>query len=131
MRAQSDPIPCGNDLLIVGSAMNLSSWHQPAGRKWMYLPRLGFPGGTSGKEPPCQRRRHKRLRFNPWVRKIPWRRKWQFTPVFLPGESHGHRGAGRATVHGFTKSWTQLKRLSPYISIILKNLTFTLIFCCC
>jgi len=27
--------------------------------------------------------------FNPWVRKIPWRRKWQAIPVFLPGESHG------------------------------------------
>jgi len=30
-------------------------------------------------------------RFNPWVRKIPWREKWQPTPVFLPGESHGQR----------------------------------------
>ena len=29
--------------------------------------------------------------FNPWVRKIPWRRKWQPTPVFSPGESHGQR----------------------------------------
>ena len=29
--------------------------------------------------------------FNPWVRKIPWRRKWQPTPEFLPGESHGRR----------------------------------------
>ena len=29
--------------------------------------------------------------FNPWVRKIPWRRKWQPTPVFLPGKSHGQR----------------------------------------
>ena len=29
--------------------------------------------------------------FNPWVRKIPWRREWQPTPVFLPGESHGQR----------------------------------------
>ena len=29
--------------------------------------------------------------FDPWVRKIPWRRKWQPTPVFLPGESHGGR----------------------------------------
>ena len=29
--------------------------------------------------------------FDPWVRKIPWRRKWQPTPVFLPGESHGWR----------------------------------------
>ena len=35
----------------------------------------------------CQRHR-----FHPWVRKIPWRRKWQSTPVFLPGESHGQRG---------------------------------------
>ena len=29
--------------------------------------------------------------FDPWVRKIPWRRKWQPTPVFLPGKSHGWR----------------------------------------
>ena len=40
-----------------------------------------------GKEPACQRRRHKRHGFNPWVGKIPWRRAWQPTPVFLPGES--------------------------------------------
>ena len=33
----------------------------------------------------------RRPRFNPWVRKIYWRRKWQPTPVFLPGESHGQR----------------------------------------
>ena len=30
--------------------------------------------------------------FHPWVRKIPWRRAWHPTPVFLPGESHGQRG---------------------------------------
>ena len=29
-----------------------------------------------------------RLRFDPWVWKIPWKRKWQPTPVFLPGKSH-------------------------------------------
>ena len=34
-------------------------------------------------------RNHKRLGFNPWVGKIPWRRAWQSAPVFLPGESHG------------------------------------------
>ena len=33
----------------------------------------------------------RRHRFDPWVRKIPWRRAWQPTPVFLPGESHGQR----------------------------------------
>ena len=32
---------------------------------------------------------YKRHGFNPWVRKIPWRRAWQPTPVFLPGKSHG------------------------------------------
>ena len=33
--------------------------------------------------------------FDPWVRKIPWRRKWQPTPVFLPGKSHGQRSLAR------------------------------------
>ena len=47
----------------------------------------GFPGSISGKEQAC--RKHKRHGFNTWVGKIPWRRKWQPSPVFLPGESHG------------------------------------------
>ena len=52
---------------------------------------LGFPGGTTGKQPPCQCRRCKRHRFDPWIRKIPWKRAWQPSPVFLPGEFHGQR----------------------------------------
>ena len=51
----------------------------------------GFLGGASGKESACQCWRHKRCRFDPWLRKIPWRRPWQPTPVFLPGESLGQR----------------------------------------
>ena len=51
----------------------------------------GFPSGTSGKEPTWQSRICKRLRFDPWVGKIPWGRTWQPTPVILPGESHGQR----------------------------------------
>jgi len=51
----------------------------------------------------------KRCEFDPWVGKIPWRRAWQPTPVFLPGEFHRWRGAWRATVHVVTKGWTQLK----------------------
>ena len=47
-----------------------------------------FPRWLSGKESICQCRRHK---LNPWIGKIPWRRKWQTTPVFLPGESHRQR----------------------------------------
>ena len=50
---------------------------------------LDFPSGTSGKELPMQET--KRGRFDSWVRKIPWRRKWQSTPAFLPGGSHGQR----------------------------------------
>ena len=52
---------------------------------------LGFPGGASGKESACQCRRHKKHELDPWVRKIPWRRKWQATPIFLPGKFHGQR----------------------------------------
>ena len=51
----------------------------------------GFPGCASGKELTCLCRKHKRCTFDPWVRKIPWRRTWQPTPVSLPGESHGQR----------------------------------------
>ena len=52
---------------------------------------LGFPGAASGKEPTCRCRKHKRQWFNPWIGKIPWRRAWQPTPVFLPGKSLGQR----------------------------------------
>ena len=46
-----------------------------------------------------------RWKFAAWVRKIPWRRAWQSTSVFLPGESHGQRSL-RATVHGVAESDT-------------------------
>ena len=64
------------------------------------MPKMGFPGG---KEPTCQCRRHKRCQFNPWVGKIPWRRAWQPTAVFLPGEFHGW-GSLWATVDWLSKS---------------------------
>jgi len=51
----------------------------------------GFLGGISGKESICQCRRPKRLGFNPWVGKMTWSRKWQPTPGFLPGKSHGQK----------------------------------------
>ena len=68
---------------------------------------------SSGKESTSQCRRHKRFRFNPWVRKIPWSRKWQPTPVFLPGKFHGQRSLW-ATVHGVPKSQTRLKWLRTH-----------------
>ena len=57
----------------------------------------------SGKESACQYRRHRRHEFNPWVRRIPWRRKWQPTRLFLP-ENPMDRGAWQATAHGVLKS---------------------------
>ena len=51
----------------------------------------GLPWWLSSKESACQCRRPKRQGLDPWVRKIPWRRAQQPTPVFLLGESHGQR----------------------------------------
>ena len=56
--------------------------------------------GACGKEPTCQCRRHKRCRFDAWVRKIHWRRAWQPTPVFFLGESQEQRNlAGYSPNH--------------------------------
>ena len=62
--------------------------------------RCGFPGGlVVSQESAYQYRRH---RFDPWVREIPWSRKWQPTPIFFPGKTHGQRSlAGH--VHGVAK----------------------------
>ena len=82
---------------------------------YIYIKAVGFPGETSGKEHTSQCWRHKRCGFNPWAGKILWRRKWQPNPVFLPRESHGQRSLAGYTVHGVTKSWMQLKRLSTHV----------------
>ena len=48
---------------------------------------MGFPSGLMVRNPLAKRR----CRFNPWVSKMLWRRKWQPTPVFLPGEVCGQK----------------------------------------
>ena len=57
---------------------------------------------------PCQSRSHRRCRFDPWAEMIPWRRKWQPTPLFLPGKSHGQRSLVGYIVHRVAKSQTQM-----------------------
>ena len=74
----------------------------------------GLPWRLSGKEPPCQFRR---LEFNPWFGKIPWRSKWQPTPVFLPGKSHRQRSLVGFSPWGY-KSWTQL---SEWVLMLMKS----------
>jgi len=60
----------------------------------------GLPWWLGVKESACQCKRHG---FDSWVRKIPWRRKWHPTPIFLPGQSMD-RGDWRAIVNGVAKS---------------------------
>ena len=64
----------------------------------------GFSWWPSGEEGACSCRR---CRFNPWVGRIPWRRKWQPNAVFLPGKFHGSRRLA-GSVHGVSKSQTWL-----------------------
>ena len=70
-----------------------------------------FSGASQVAKNPSANAGDMRRGFNRWVGKIPWRRAWQPTPVFLPGESHD-RGAWWATVHRVTKNRTQRKRPS-------------------
>ena len=84
---------------------------QSVWRLFKTMPDVGrFPAGT--KEPTCQCRRHKKCRFDPWVKKIPWRKAWHPTPLFLPGESHRQRRS--AAVHGVAQSRTRSKQLSTH-----------------
>ena len=67
---------------------------------------LGLPWCLSGKEFACQCRR---WGFSLWVRKIPWRRKWQPTPVFWPGKFHGWRSLAGYSPWGH-KEWASTQR---------------------
>ena len=77
-------------------------------------------GGTSDKEPACQCRRCERHEFDPWVRKIPWMRAWQPTPIFLPGEFHGQRSLAGYSPCGPRESDTT-KQLTLSLSIRLSD----------
>ena len=70
----------------------------------------------------------KRPGFNPWVGKIPWRRKWQPTPVFLPGKSHGQRSVTGYSSWG-RKEWAMTERL-PFGSPSLGPYTGVWRICC-
>ena len=59
-----------------------------------------------GKESACQCRRHRECRFDLWVGRTLWRRKWQPTPVFLPGKFHGQRSLAGYSPRTFRESDT-------------------------
>ena len=73
---------------VHGWTNNLDSFLMEGRLAFLKTPR---PCGSAGKGSACQCRRLKRCWFDPWVRKIPWSRKWQPAPVFFPGKFHGQR----------------------------------------
>ena len=102
-----------SSLLLIASGYIIIHWQflravsRSAGYSWGFWVVIVY----SGCFPRAQRwrirlqcKRHQRPGFDPWLRKVPWRRKWQPSPVFLPGD----RGAWQATVRRVAKSWTQL-----------------------
>ena len=100
---------CSHVLILMGSFTGLG----------LGLLESGLPRWRSGKESTCQCRRCKRHRFDAWVGKIPWRRKWQPTPVFLPGKSHGQRNLAGYSPWG-SKELDTIERLSTPTHIIQK-----------
>ena len=110
--------PPGRDVFPLSTAPCLA----PAMRLLLiaatYCTLKGFLGATSGKVPSWQCSGPKRHGFNHWVGKIPWRRHG--TPLHYSClENSMDRGAWQVTVHGVTKSQTQLKRLSTYTCTVL------------
>ena len=81
--------------------------------------REGLPQWLRDKESTCQCRIH---RFNPWVRKIPWREKCQPTPSFLPGKSHGQKSLVGYSLWGHK----ELDRIDSHLSADGHKLIFFL-----
>ena len=97
----------GSNLLAEPEAGGASALNTGAGstdQRFPHHPHQGLPRWLVGKASTCPGRRRG---FDPWVGKIPWRRKWQSTPVFLPGPSHGQRSL-LVYSHGAAKSRTCL-----------------------
>ena len=86
------------------------------------LPPGGFPGGAGSEEPFSSCTRHERCGLHPWVGKTPWRRAWQPTPVFLPGESHGQRSLEGCSPRGRKESdMTAIEHASHAVSPVFLN----------
>ena len=97
-----------NKKCIKNSSIRIPSWSgYTQGEKWhlisLSIPHSGLPWWLRRQRICLQ---YGRPRFDSWVRKIPWRRKWQPTPVFLPGKSHGQRSLVDYNTRGHKESDT-------------------------
>ena len=105
------------------NSLLLSHWGSPSAitktTNYGWRPLLRhFPDDSAGKEASWQCRRHKRCRFDPWVGKISWRRKWQPAPIFLL-ENSMDRGAWRTTVHGVANDLACTRNTHTHTPIIM------------
>ena len=78
-----------------------------------------LPRWLSGKESPCQCSWCRTCGFSLWLRKIPWRRKWQPTPVFLPGKSRGQRSMEGYSPLGCKESDTTEQHFPETVLLLL------------
>ena len=85
----------GNVLCVCEGHSGCTRIYRPPKKSWL-CNKYAYWASQGGS---CQCRRCRRCRFDSWTGKIPWRRKWQPTPVFLPGEHHCQRNLVGSTVH--------------------------------
>ena len=105
-------LPPDPTLLGCHSTPGLSSLHHTANSHWLSILQASLVAQQLRICLQCKS--CKRPGFDPWVRKIPWKRLWQPIPISCL-ENPVSRGAWQATVHGVTRSWAQLKWLSTHI----------------
>ena len=80
---------------------------------------MSFPGWRSGKEFTCQCRSFRRHWFDPWVGKIPWRKKWHPISVFLPGKSYGQR-----SLAGYSSWGPKESDMTEYTTHMRRNISY-------
>ena len=113
--------PCISLPQLIFSLLVVETWLQPrqfvtAVQSSFEAAKGGLPRWLSDKESACQGRRHKRGGFDPQVSKIPWSRKWQPTPVILPGKFHGQRSLADYIQSMESQSVDTTQRLSANLS---------------
>ena len=111
--------------LTKGSNLGLLHCRQSLALQPDSLPLMGFPGGSDGRV--C--RKCGKPGFDPWVGKIPWRRKRQPIPVFLPGKYHGRRSLAGYSPWGHKGSNTTDRRTLSLHQSSTQRGVFLLYFC--
>ena len=97
---------------------------EPIGDIYLYMGFSYIEPWLGCKASACPFRTCRICRFDPWVRKIPWRRKWQPTPVFLPRDSHGQRNLAGYSPRGCKESDTTEQLTRTFFTSSQRTLFF-------